>query len=395
MTLPAWMQRIFQALKSQRIPIVLTLGSCIVGLVLAEFVAGFVVARPSNYPAFWGRSVPLAEYAPNHDYRFTLGTKRRPAPPGGYRVRTEQHGFIIGPGDVGHTGRHADIVFLGGSTTENMFVGESLRFPYRVGQLLQSADGSSVYTLNGGVSATNARDTFNILMAKVIPMKPGYIVLMHNLNDLGLLTGAGSYWRDLSLCPMIKGGGAAPGRLKGLLAGLTHRLFPHLTELVSRVRSPTSAQPDRLAASHCKLLHWNTATDFAAMNRSMVRTIRAWGMEPVLMTEFNNIKPGNRAAQAFYESRRHTLSWPQFIEEASAFNQATRQVAAEEHVLLIDLDAKMQDKGEVSYDMFHLNEAGNRAAADIIAAALVRAYPKRFMFKPALAGAANPASTPR
>jgi len=276
-----------------------------------------------------------------------------------------------------------------------MFVGESVRFPYRVGQLLQSADGSSVYTLNGGVSATTARDTFNILLAKVIPMKPEYVVLMHNLNDLGLLTGAGSYWPDLNSCPMIKGGGAASGGLKGLLAGLTHRLFPHLTALISRVRSPTPAQPHRWAAYRCKLLHWDTAADFAAMNRSTVRTIRAWGMEPVLMTEFNHFKPGNRAAQAIYESHRHTLSWPQFIEEAAAFNQATRQVAAEEHVLLIDLDAEMQGKGEVSYDMFHLNEAGNRAGAGLIAAALVRAYPKRFMFKPAQAGVMTPASTPR
>ena len=64
-------------------------------------------------------------------------------------------------------------------------------------------------------------------------------------------------------------------------------------------------------------------------------------------------------------------------------------------MLLIDLDAELQGKGEVSYDTFHLNAAGNRAAADLIAAALVRAYPKSFLFKPAQAGAADRGSTPR
>ena len=48
--------------------------------------------------------------------------------------------------------------------------------------------------INGGVSGNHTLHSTLNLIAKVIPLKPDYVVLMHNTNDLGVLRQTGSYW---------------------------------------------------------------------------------------------------------------------------------------------------------------------------------------------------------
>ena len=72
------------------------------------------------------------------------------------------------------------IVFLGGSTTEQLYVSENQRWQ----SILERNFNGSVKIYNGGVSGNNIIHSTLNLVAKVLPLQPKYVVLMHNINDL-------------------------------------------------------------------------------------------------------------------------------------------------------------------------------------------------------------------
>ena len=92
------------------------------------------------------------------------------------------------------TGPDKVIVFLGGSTTECMFVDQDQRFPYVAGRILEQETGARINSYNGGMSGNNTLNAIDILINKVIPLKPDVVVFMENINDLSTLLYEGTYW---------------------------------------------------------------------------------------------------------------------------------------------------------------------------------------------------------
>jgi len=139
------------------------------------------------------RTVILREYPPNIDtYKtpteYALGrTNNLEKKP--YRIRTNQHGFIIGE----HTPKadSADIIFFGGSTTECLYVNENKRFPYLVGEKLSTVSNKKVVSMNGGVGGSHTLHSTINLLTKAIRLRPEKVVLMHNINDLALMCKTG------------------------------------------------------------------------------------------------------------------------------------------------------------------------------------------------------------
>ncbi len=146
------------------------------------------------------RYMPLREHLLNYDTNWTpsddyikLYTDSLEQKP--YRIRTNSEGFIIGPDDLGRDHEKLDIIFYGGSTTECGFVDENIRFPYLVRKILKYSEGEhNIRTLNAGVSGMNSMHTVLSVIGKGIPQKPSYILFMHAINDLSLLTKTYSYW---------------------------------------------------------------------------------------------------------------------------------------------------------------------------------------------------------
>lgn len=164
----------------------------------ADFIAGVVVQKAINSSVSKTvmRSILLKEHSPNTDTvvkpdkAYLLGTQNLAEKD--FRLRTDGDGFILGSKN---SDGPVDIIFLGGSTTECIYVDEALRFPYLVGQLLKDKSGNPVRTLNGGVSGNHTLHSFIHLVAKGLPYQPRIVVLMENVNDLVLLTKTGSYWK--------------------------------------------------------------------------------------------------------------------------------------------------------------------------------------------------------
>jgi hypothetical protein len=89
-----------------------------------------------------------------------------------YRFEVDENGYIF-PSTM-HKDPDISILFLGGSTTESVYVEEDIRFPYLVGSLI--GGGRKVNSINSGVSGNNSMHSIDILLIR--EWKQGPILLL-------------------------------------------------------------------------------------------------------------------------------------------------------------------------------------------------------------------------
>ena len=100
-------------------------------------------------------------------------------------ISTDKDG-LIEPSMV-HKNPDLQIFFVGGSTTECETVSPELRFPYYSGRLLEKKLGHKVNSDNAAKSGNTSVHSINIVINKLLALKPDMIVMMHNINDLNFL----------------------------------------------------------------------------------------------------------------------------------------------------------------------------------------------------------------
>ena len=120
------------------------------------------------------RYINLREIPPNVDtvdvptdlaVRTSDGLVQKP-----YRVRTDANGFML---PYNHYAKpDLKLFFLGGSTVACIYVDEDQRYPYLVGQLLQEKTGKKITSINAGVGGNNSLHSLDVLLNKIIPLKP-------------------------------------------------------------------------------------------------------------------------------------------------------------------------------------------------------------------------------
>ncbi len=109
-----------------------------------------------------------------------------------YLLRIDDNGFIM----PSRKYSHADIslVFLGDSVTAELLVDEENRFPYLTGVYLEKEMGIKINSYNASRTANNTMNSLDILLNKVIPIKPDVAIMMHNNNDVAIMLYEKSYW---------------------------------------------------------------------------------------------------------------------------------------------------------------------------------------------------------
>ena len=288
-----------------------------------------------------------------------------------YRVDIDNNGFIApsrkydAPDKV--------IVFLGGSTTECMFVDEDHRFPYVAGQILERDTGAKTNSYNGGMSGSNTLNAIDILINKVIPLKPDVVVFMENINDLSTLLYEGTYWNQRTARSPLET--LKKRQLVGKL--LKEICIPNLNHAYKNLQKTLSGkEEDEFAGARGKKLIIDRAKmvqDFAAGLRTIVCTCKAWGIVPVLMTQANRITDRPDPVVAAYISRdggNRGIGYRKFKELYDAFNDTIREVGRQNQVMVIDLAREIPPDKKYLYDLVHFNDAGSQLAAEIIAARL-------------------------
>jgi lysophospholipase L1-like esterase len=266
------------------------------------------------------------------------------------RFRTDVRGYIE------PTQRIADpeftLAFQGGSTTECLVVQEDLRWPNQVAVLLEPL-GFRVNSLNAGHAGNTAHDALVNWVEIVSRDRPDVVLLMHAINDAGLLAEGGYALR----APKPDGWRAGARWLleaasaRSSLAGVVRR-FSGFERDVPRPAPAAPKPPD--------------PEPYAEQVRAWARAARALGSEPVLITE-----P--------LSSMRNELT-PPWTDAAAlaAFNERLRAIGREEGVTVVDLaelvaaEPEFATPEKIYYDGMHVNDAGARIYGRLVAEALAR-----------------------
>ena len=274
--------------------------------------------------------------------------------------RADENGFVQ-PSKV-HEQPDFEVVFLGGSTTVCNVIHEESRFPYLSGRMLEEATGRKINAYNGGKSGNASVHSVLNLLAKVVPMHPDAVVLMHAINDLNFLMIAGSYWTPHPHRGIVQEENYNPLKKWLIKRELGHTFLPELHTAFDQYKGKrTDPDVQRITAAYRKSLEL------------FVFTCRQYGITPVLMTQASRITehPDEMMRKiADKIEKDYLVEYPELYRAYSGVNETTRQVARDHDVLLIDLATTIEPTPDTIYDSVHLTTKGCEQASRIIAGAL-------------------------
>jgi lysophospholipase L1-like esterase len=339
------------------------------------------------------RSIKLREFnplfrdvlVPNQDaMRMSDGLVQKP-----YVIRVDRQGFIM-PSRI-HDRPDLTIVFLGGSTTECVYVDEDNRFPYLVGRLLERQTHLTVNSYNAARSGNNSLHSLNILLNKVVNLKPDIVVMMHNINDLAILMYEKSYWNTNSSRSPIQ---ERLPTFKTLVQDLRQDFylvrditFPNLSREVKKFfASPGKAKGDefhKVRGQKITIDQELLVREFALNLQTFINICRARGITPVLMTQASRFTdhpdPLIKKLMGNLEADQG-ITYAEFKSAFDRLNRTILEVGAKNQVLVIDLAGEIPPVRENICDVVHLNDRGSRLVAARIAADLtpvISSLPKK------------------
>jgi len=304
-----------------------------------------------------------------------------------YRVRTDARGFML-PYNR-HEKPDLTLVFLGGSTVACIYVEEENRFPYLVGQLLAQKTGKKITSINSGVGGNNSLHSLDILLNKIIPVRPDVVVMMHNINDLVALIYDQTYWSknptraaivNFSFYKNLTGLKALSTLARDIYIPNLHAATRILSKKIfgKKVQDPD----DEFAHIRGQKLTVNQAhilDEFQMNLQTFINICRARRITPVLMTQFNRYQANPdpkvlKAMQGFESDSGIPVS--EFMDLYARFNQAIREVGQQNGVVVIDLAAWIPQDKQYLYDVVHLNTEGSQLAAQLISEHLQPLVPR-------------------
>lgn len=327
------------------------------------------------------RSIRLREHQPDQDMYLIPDSdnmkKADSLEQKQYRFRTDNNGFVR-PSDI-HAKPELTIVFLGGSTTECMYVDEELRFPYYTGKLLEKESGLRVNSYNSGVSGNNSMHSNDILLNKVIPLHPDYVILYHNINDITILLIQGGYWNDhfnrsLIYKTLLQKDSTKDFSIHSKLKAVKDLICPNLYRAIqSFLGDKKLADRDEWEEFRGKKITINKKFILSEFRKSLstfINICRVHEIVPILMTQASRLKkePDQNITEiVFHLKRDFGIEYDQFREIHCDMNETIRRVALDNKVMLVDLEKEIPKEKSHIYDVAHYNNEGSKAVAEIVA----------------------------
>jgi lysophospholipase L1-like esterase len=339
------------------------------------------------------RSIKLKEFnplyrdvlVPDADYVAKCDSLERKK----FMLRVDRQGFIM-PSKI-HDHPDLTLAFLGGSTTECTYVDEDNRFPYLVGRLLERQTHLKVNSYNAGRSGINTLHCLNILLNKVVNLKPDIVVLMENINDLAILMYEKTYWNTnpsrsplQERLPTFKTVGQDLRQTFYLVRDLT---FPNLSrELKKMSLFGGKTKGDEFHGVRGQKITIDQdllVREFSLNLQTFINICRAREIIPVLMTQASRFTdhPDPPIQKIMHQLEiSQGITYAEFKSAFDRLNRTIRDVGVKNQVLVIDLAGEIPPVKENICDVAHFNDRGSRLVAARIAAGLtpvITSLPKK------------------
>ena len=290
-----------------------------------------------------------------------------------YRLAIDDDGYIS-PSKI-HENADSTILFLGGSTTECIYVDEKARFPYLVGRLLEK-DGKKVNSFNSGISGNHSLHSIDILLNKGLKLNPDVAVLMHNFNDLTILLYEKTYWndhpsrslltvrkhKDIEVMNIIR------GKIPNIYMKMA-RLKPLLNALLKRDDEFAHLRGEKYLIDREGILE-----KFEQNLMAFIGISRVYGVTPVLMTQASRFKeePDDVIFKSWKPALLMGITYEEFSEVYAEMNESIRKIGRSADVLVIDLAKEVPQTNAYMYDIVHYNNFGSKYVATLIANQLMK-----------------------
>ena len=303
-----------------------------------------------------------------------------------YTFRTDDDGFILPHNN--YIAPDATIIFIGGSTTECMYMNEEARFPYLTEKIIETETNKKINVLNSGRAGNNSVHSLNILINKISYLKPNIVVLMNVINDYATLAYYHNYWlTNYPRSQIINIVDYYPGTKRQTtsqhLKGVFHNIFPSTYEFLHREKEITIRKFFKFNMNKDEWIdrrNYATTRDFDSMKKDyewslnmFIYTCKSQGIIPVLMTQANRFKtiPDQSVLNDMKLVIEAGLDYNSFKNEYDIFNETVRKVSSENDIVLIDLEKLIPQEDKYLYDQVHFTDEGSKLAASIISEYLI------------------------
>ncbi|MGH1590371.1 SGNH/GDSL hydrolase family protein [Methylobacterium phyllosphaerae] len=239
-------------------------------------------------------------------------------------INTDQNGFIKPHADCGEC--RNNLVVLGDSVVESMYMDESLRMCSALDRKINYISQDELRVLNAGYSGSTLLHMFNILLNKILPLRPTAILVMAGIVDVDAVARKASFWsKDKWLEPIISLDSDNPFRDND---NADEPRFQHRYAI--------------LALIHKLSLEFALPIYFATVPHLQIYE-GEWVSSRITKEEFRNIANSRRL-----------------------INNTTRKFCIKNDITLFDLELALMDRNDIFYDYFHFNELGGEAAAQAL-----------------------------
>jgi hypothetical protein len=341
------------------------------------------VATPVTMSKYWekfiwrepeyGRYVRLMEFMPNIRHsafpREVYVNERDGLEAKDYLFRTDSEGFIM------PSKRFDDpdlvLAFLGGSTTECYYVDERKRFPALTGRLLGEKLNKKVNSYNCGRGGNNTLHSINVLINKVIPLKPDFVIMSHSISDLMTLVYEKSYWNDNPTRSALVSAYKSKNiySLSEWLINARTVFVPNIYHFIEDAKE-TGARDEfaHIRGTSVNLNEKLAGKEFKLNLQMFVNICKARNITPVLATEASRLKmsPDDVVYAHLAGALKLNIRFVQIYSAALYFDNIIREVGRENDIPVIDLAKLIPKTNEYIYDAYHFSNAGSELAAEII-----------------------------
>lgn len=291
----------------------------------------------SHFYAFIGKNSKSFEYPPNFKK--------------GFEIKVDRHGFIGSANS--YSANNFNIIFSGGSTTENRFVENKYRFPYLVGEILKER---KINTYNDGKSGRSGLETIIKTLASNVDLKPKIIVFYHNINSLNTLEH--SYNLKYNSTILLK-----EEKLKKIK--IQEIIFPNIVKKINSLKNSEQKKTRRVRDYSPKKIKY-MEKQFRRQLDLFVSICRIYNILPILMTQPSLMQDDIDENWIFFESNE-IKNVKNLVYLHSKFNSIIINFAKDKKILAIDLAGAYSWTSKELYDGFHFSKEGNIIAAKYIA----------------------------
>jgi lysophospholipase L1-like esterase len=332
---------------------------------LVAVLAGELLAR-----AMMPRLVfdPRFRLRPHMSYRIEVDL---PGVSHGGTVTTNRWG-LRGGEPPGNWEEATTVLAVGGSTTVNFYLGDSLTWP-AVAERELRGEWPDLWIGNGGVPAQSAA-THDIFLREVVaPIGPDYVLFLVGANDMDVFLregGGPEVLPELGPRAWLYG----HSRLYQALYTAKKVLLDDAEVVRETTDPPFSPRPIDASAPLPDDLHaaMHDPGEYRRRIRRLIRTSREIGVVPVFLTqpllysdtpEWRSVAGGSR----WDGTRELPVSAADYARMVGALNGDLIAVCEEEGVHCFDLASRVPPQSTYFYDAMHFTEAGADLVGRLVA----------------------------